>query len=206
MIYSLHTITLKIRFNRFNSGSAQPSLNRNFIYPIKVKVPLPSDQKKIAAVLTAIDAKIELKDPINPSWKRWRKPCTTTGWCSSTFPMRMANLQNRRRQNGLQHKPETGNPGGVGGWILVDWIASDKTGDWGKESEEGNYTLEVNCIRGTDINGLNGRGDIAAPIRFIHKNNKNKLLSAFDFIIEISGGSPTQSTGRMTFILEEVLA
>ncbi|MDP1635667.1 MAG: hypothetical protein Q8L69_13420, partial [Gallionellaceae bacterium] len=86
---------------------------------------------------------------------------------------------------------------------LSEWIASDKTGDWGKDSKEGNYTLQVDCIRGTDINGLNGAGRVAAPTRFILEKNKGKTLAPFDFVIEISGGSPTQSTGRMAFILTE---
>jgi type I restriction enzyme S subunit len=52
-------------FDRFNSGSAQPSLNRNFIYPIKIRVPKPPEQKAIAAVLGALDDKIELDRRMN---------------------------------------------------------------------------------------------------------------------------------------------
>ena len=52
-------------FDRFNSGSAQPSLNRNFIYPIPIRVPKPIEQKAIAAVLGALDDKIELNRRMN---------------------------------------------------------------------------------------------------------------------------------------------
>jgi len=52
-------------FDRFNSGSAQPSLNRNFIYPIPIRVPKPKEQKAIAAVLGALDDKIELNRRMN---------------------------------------------------------------------------------------------------------------------------------------------
>src|ERR1035441_8085966 len=41
-------------FDRYNSGSAQPSLNRNFIYPIPVRVPPITEQKAIAAVLGSL--------------------------------------------------------------------------------------------------------------------------------------------------------
>ena len=75
----------------------------------------------------------------------------------------------------------------------------------GKEEQEGNYTLQVDCIRGADINGLNGNGKIAAPNRFILEKNDHKLLAPFDLVIEISGGSPTQSTGRMAYITDDVL-
>lgn len=88
---------------------------------------------------------------------------------------------------------------------ISDWIRSDKAGDWGKETKQGNYTLQVDCIRGADINGINGKGNVDAPNRFILKKNDHKILAPFDFVIEISGGSPTQSTGRMAFITEHVL-
>ena len=52
-------------FDRFNSGSAQPSLNRNFIYPIPIRAPEPAEQKVIAAVLGALDDKIELNRRMN---------------------------------------------------------------------------------------------------------------------------------------------
>jgi type I restriction enzyme, S subunit len=50
-----------VRFEGHNSGSAQPSLNRNFIYPIPVRVPTDAgEQRAIAGVLRVIDNKIEL--------------------------------------------------------------------------------------------------------------------------------------------------
>ena len=52
-------------FERYNSGSAQPSLNRNFIYPIPIRVPEPAQQKAIAEVLGALDDKIELNRRMN---------------------------------------------------------------------------------------------------------------------------------------------
>jgi type I restriction enzyme, S subunit len=54
-----------IDFDRYNSGSAQASLNRNFIYPIPVCVPPLAEQKAIAAVLGALDDKIELNRRMN---------------------------------------------------------------------------------------------------------------------------------------------
>ncbi len=52
-------------FSRYNSGSAQPSLNRNFIAPIPICVPEPKEQRTIAAVLGALDDKIELNRRMN---------------------------------------------------------------------------------------------------------------------------------------------
>lgn len=47
-------------FQRFNSGSAQPSLNRNFIHPSPIEVPPLDEQRAIAGLLGALDDKIEL--------------------------------------------------------------------------------------------------------------------------------------------------
>ena len=52
-------------FKRYNSGSAQPSLNRNYIHPIPVKIPPLSEQKAIARILSSLDDKIELNQQMN---------------------------------------------------------------------------------------------------------------------------------------------
>tara|TARA_R110000868_G_scaffold228413_2_gene481423 strand:+ start:780 stop:1907 length:1128 start_codon:yes stop_codon:yes gene_type:complete len=49
-----------LNLSRFNSGSAQPSLNRNYIYPMEILVPPVAEQLEIASILGALDDKIEL--------------------------------------------------------------------------------------------------------------------------------------------------
>ena len=46
-------------FSSFNSGSAQPSLNRNHIHPMSVCIPERDEQRSIASVLGTLDDKIE---------------------------------------------------------------------------------------------------------------------------------------------------
>jgi len=54
--YLLQTLDLA----GYNSGSAQPSLNRNYIYGIKVVVPSRDEQDRIVEVLQAMDDRIDL--------------------------------------------------------------------------------------------------------------------------------------------------
>ena len=54
--YLLQTIDLA----SFNSGSAQPSLNRNFLYAISVKIPARLEQDGIVALLQSLDDRITL--------------------------------------------------------------------------------------------------------------------------------------------------
>ncbi|TCH97617.1 restriction endonuclease subunit S [Roseococcus sp. SYP-B2431] len=46
-------------FSSLNSGAAQPSLNRNFVHALTVKVPGPSEQAEIAERLAAYDDLVE---------------------------------------------------------------------------------------------------------------------------------------------------
>ncbi len=59
--YFLRTID----FSSYNSGSAQPSLNRNHIYLMPVKIPTLPEQKVIAHILGSLDDKIELNRRMN---------------------------------------------------------------------------------------------------------------------------------------------
>ncbi|MDM4015936.1 restriction endonuclease subunit S [Roseiconus lacunae] len=52
-------------FKRYCSGSAQPSLNRNYVHPIPVDVPPLREQKAIANILGSLDTKIELNRRMN---------------------------------------------------------------------------------------------------------------------------------------------
>jgi len=95
------------------------------------------------------------------------------------------------------------------GWSvekISSLIEQNKGGDWGKDVQVGNFTKKVSCIRGADINHIKGndtKSDL--PERYILEKNSHKLLSANDIVIEISGGSPIQSTGRAAMITEKTI-
>ena len=92
------------------------------------------------------------------------------------------------------------------GWrsnTIADWIENDANGDWGQSEPSGNYIVKVNCIRGADLPSLDGFKTNNSPVRFIHENKRHKILGSNDLIVEISGGSPTQSTGRISYVTSE---
>ncbi len=87
-----------------------------------------------------------------------------------------------------------------------DIIQTTLSGDWGQETPKGNYISEVYCIRGADIPDIKCGDKGKLPTRYIlEKNLKNKKLSENDLVVEISGGSPTQSTGRICLITRALL-
>jgi len=88
------------------------------------------------------------------------------------------------------------------GWFVgtfKELISDIKGGDWGNSSGS-DTSIKVNCIRGADIPAAIGQEIMKAPIRFIEMSNCKKCLAVGDLVVEISGGSPTQSTGRIIYV------
>lgn len=189
-----------------NSVSSYPSILPDDIGALKFIFPNLDIQKQIAKVLSDLDSKIDVNNKINTELEALTKTIYDYWFVQFDFPN--ANGKPYKASGGKMVYNKTLKKEIPEGWqdkTIADWIEKDKSGDWGKESKQGNYTEQVSCIRGADINGLNGNGVVKAPERFILEKNTHKLLEEGDLIIEISGGSPTQSTGRMAFITQETL-
>jgi len=188
-------------------GSIMLHLTKTFMEELVLSFPKSLNiQKSISKVLSDLDAKIELNNKINAELEAMAKLIYDYWFVQFDFS----------DENGKPYKSSGGKmvyneelkreiPEGWNVDSFSNWIANDKSGDWGKESEQGNYVNKVSCIRGADLNGLNGKGKVKSPTRYVLEKNSHKLLEIGDFIIEISGGSPVQSTGRMSFITEETL-
>lgn len=62
----IYYLLSQVDFNQFNSGSAQKSLNRNYVYPFKVWTTTNiHEQKTISAFLARLEKKIELNRQMN---------------------------------------------------------------------------------------------------------------------------------------------
>lgn len=87
-----------------------------------------------------------------------------------------------------------------------DLIEKIISGDWGKDAPSGNNTEMVYCIRGADIPEVRAGNKGKMPTRYIlPKNYAAKQLVDGDIVVEISGGSPTQSTGRAAAVSTALL-
>jgi type I restriction enzyme S subunit len=202
---------------KMTGGSTFPNLTRDNLNAYKLFLPKESSQLSINKFLRNIDSKIELNNRINVELEAMAKTLYDYWFVQFDFPMSKAYAEKIGKPE-LAGKPYKSSGGKMiyntelkreipEGWevkALGDWIEKEKAGDWGKESNQGNYQTLVSCIRGTDINGLHGKGNFNPPTRYILEKNQNKLLQANDIVIEISGGSPTQSTGRMAYFTESI--
>lgn len=172
---------------------------------LKIKLPSLKEQKAIAHILSTIDERIEVNNEINKKLEEMAEAIFKQWFVDFEFP----NEERKpyKSSGGEMVESEMGMiPAGwkVGTFReLTDIVLG---GDWGKEVAQGNYKKEVFCLRGADIPEIRC-GKYGAPAkRFIlEKNYVNKKLNNGDLVVEISGGSPTQSTGRITYINEEIL-
>ena len=199
LYYALKTSTYRKYIKPWASGTTVLHLNLQGMYDYELYYPENiNDQKKLAQILADIDAKISLNKQINQNLEALAKQLYDYWFVQFDFP----------DENGKPYKSSGGKmiwneqlkreiPKGWGICKLDEYILSDNTGDWGKDAISDGY-FEVGCIRGADILSL-----IDLPKRYI--KNEEKLLSEQDIVIEVSGGSPTQATGRSAYISQGVI-
>ncbi|WP_440858099.1 restriction endonuclease subunit S [Staphylococcus shinii] len=187
------------------SGSAQPKFNKTDFKNLEIEVPDEYNQHKIGKSLKIIDSKIEINKKIIANLEELSKTLFKRWFVDFEFPDENGNPY--KSSGGEMVDSELGEI--PEGWKIGHFSHFCKkpiAGDWGKEQKQGNYVKPVRVIRGADINDYSKGGKGKSPIRFIlQKNFDNKKLISGDIIVEISGGSPTQSTGRTLLINNKVL-
>lgn len=173
----------KGKIEGMGSGTTFKEVSGNTMKNILVNVPTDKKvQEKIASILGSIDDKIEENERINN------------------------NLE--QQAQALFKEWFINNPENIywSAGTFRELIQSTLNGDWGKETPTGNNIEKVYCIRGADIPEVKAGNKGKMPTRYIlPKNLANKKLEAGDIVVEISGGSPTQSTGRCTAITQSLL-
>jgi type I restriction enzyme S subunit len=174
--------------NNCVSGSALPRIVLKDFKEVSLRVPSRETQDKIVDILKSLDDKIEVNRRINENLEQ-QAQALFKSWFVDFEPFKDQPFV----ESELGMIPE--------GWRVAhydDIIETTISGDWGKEKPEGNYIHKVACIRGCDFqdikNGLRGK----TPERYIlEKNYQSKHFKDNDILVEISGGTPTVSTGRV---------
>lgn len=79
-------------------------------------------------------------------------------------------------------------------------------GDWGKDSQEAEHSVCVAIVRGTDMPDIKFGLIDGVPRRFVTpKKLESRRIVNGDIVIEVSGGSKTQSTGRSFYFSDNIL-
>ena len=193
-----------------------PMIARPVTYLRTIEIPLPPlpEQRAIAHILGTLDDKIELNRRMNQTLEEMAR-AIFQDWFVDFGPVR-AKLEGREPY--LPRElwdlfPDRMVDSEVGeipdGWevkafgeLLADVIG----GDWGNETPDPVNSERVSIIRGTDIPRLRNGGVGGTPQRYTtDKKAKRRMLQDGDIVIEVSGGSPTQSTGRSMIVTEDIL-
>ena len=164
------------------SGTVFGSVNRKDILGLEVNVVEYKEQQKIARFLSAIDEKIELNEHINKNLDEQARLLFRYWFIDAP-------------ESNSWKKGTFSN--------IIDLMIP---GDWGKDTPSGKHTEMVYCIRGADIPEVKAGNKGKMPTRYIlPQNYVNKHLVDGDVVVEISGGSPTQSTGRIAAVSQSLL-
>lgn len=196
-------------------GAAVPGFNLGQLREHKLLLPSLREQKNIASFLDDFDKKISLNHQINQTLEQMAQTLFKS-WFVDFDPVKAK--MNGEQPEGMDAAtaslfPENLVDTEVGelpeGWKFVPvGELLDKTigGDWGKEEPDEKHTEEVRIVRGTDIPKLHGGAIQSVPVRYVEsKKLKTRKLERGDIVIEVSGGSKDQPTGRSLFISDNIL-
>jgi len=163
-------------------SSGRQRVQTDVVQNLEIMVPDYEEQKRISGILKSLDDKIAANTEVNKNLEAQAQSIFKSWFIDAPESSSW----------------ETG--------TFSDIIDTMIAGDWGKDSPVGNNTEMVYCIRGADIPVVKSGNKGKMPTRFIlPKNYVAKHLVAGDVVVEISGGSPTQSTGRIASISQSLL-
>ena len=197
----MHSDYIQRYFELNATGSGMRyTLSLDTLESMPLLLPSLEEQKRIGEIFSSLDKKISINCEINQNLEALAKQLYDYWFVQFDFP----------NEEGKPYKSSGGAmvwneelqidvPKGWAVCRLNEFISKNNTGDWGADAPSTN-TIEVGCIRGADIIKLND-----LPKRHIKSSNTAKLLSNWDVVIEVSGGSPTQATGRSAYITPGVI-
>jgi len=196
---------MKTQYKNMSTGSAQPQLPIRDIRKLELLLPTLQEQKSIAHILSTLDDKIEVNKQINKTLENMAQAIFKQWFLDFEFPNEDG--EPYKSSGGEMVESELGMiPKGWEVGSFSDYISSMLGGDWGKDSPQGNFTQKVYCLRGADINDIVAGNKGKMPERYIiEKNLLKKKLNSGNLVVEISGGSPTQSTGRIAYVSNDLL-
>jgi type I restriction enzyme S subunit len=106
----------------------------------------------------------------------------------------------------LKVNSKTGLPEGWKMGKLGEFIKELISGEWGQDIPDSDFLERVICLRGTDLPDIKTGLLSRAPFRYLKKSKLEKVqVLNGDLIVEISGGTIGQSTGRIAYINQRVL-
>lgn len=196
-------------------GSAQPILNKSAFGTISFSAPNLREQLCIVEILRPLDDRITLLRETNKTLEAIAQAIFKS-WFVDFDPVR-AKMEGRQPE-GMDEAtaalfPDSFEESELGlvpkGWQFLPFgqlLEHTIGGDWGAETPDDKNNVRVAIVRGTDIPDLKAGANLRVPIRYTsQKKLTPRAIQSGDIIIEVSGGSKEQPTGRSLYISTELL-
>ena len=196
--------------------TVQTTINLKDLRALPIPIPPKDERRRISDFLCAIDDRIALLRETNATLEAMAQALFKS-WFVDFDPVHAK--QQGRAPEGMDAAtaalfPDSFEESELGmvpkGWTLRPFgqcLSHTIGGDWGSDVPDESNDTRVAIIRGTDIPDLQACSESRVPIRFTtQKKLKSRELKVGDIVIEVSGGSKEQPTGRSILITEEILA
>jgi type I restriction enzyme S subunit len=196
-------------------GATMPNLNTGILSAVPICLPPLLTQREIAAILDALDDRITLLRETNATLEAIAQALFKS-WFVDFDPVR-ARMEGRTPE-GMDEAtaalfPDSFEESELGfvprGWRLVRFgslLSHTIGGDWGGELPDEVNDSRVAIIRGTDIPDLRSGANSRVPIRYTSKKKlATRRLQDGDIVLEVSGGSKDQPTGRALYVTDGML-
>lgn len=199
-----------------SAGATRNALTKGMIEALEVPAPPLPEQKRIAHILGTLDDKIELNRRMNATLEGISRAIFKS-WFVDFDPVRQKAAGKQPVGMDAQTAalfPDSFEDSEIGevprGWktcTLDDYTELVIGGDWGDSEPSSEAPAACLCLRGADIPSLQAGGVGKLPTRYLkHGSLERRRLLPWDLVIEISGGSPTQSTGRPVLVTDGLIA
>lgn len=161
-------------------GTTFAEISGQIVKEVEILLPPLEEQRQIATILSSIDDKIELLHEQNKTLEELAQTLFRYYFIENPNP----SWQNVK---------------------LGDLVEETIGGEWGKENPIEDFKVPTYCFRGADIADLITGLPKKIPLRYIKKAKLEKIEpKSGDILLEISGGTETQSTGRAIYIDDNI--
>jgi type I restriction enzyme S subunit len=213
--YMLRSPLFRELLTRIASGTTISNLSQKTLSGLPIVLPSLDEQRAIAHILGTLDDKIELNRRMNETLEEMARSIFKS-WFVDFDPVR-AKAEGRQPE-GMSKEiaelfPDSFEESELGeipaGWEAVPiggFIKHVIGGDWGDETPSAKCTQSVAIIRGTDFARVRSGALDSIPRRFVQPSKfPQRRLEPGDVILEISGGTKKQPTGRSLLVTRGVL-
>ena len=203
LVNLLHTDYGQKKILSFANYVGVPALSQPLPNFRRIELELPDIEKQheIANIISTIDRKIALNRKRIATLEAMAKEIYDYWFVQFDFPD--AHGRPYKSSGGaMVYNPDLKReiPKGWEVKPLADAVKELNSGEWGSDACGESSSGQVHCLRGADMEDQSH-----LPVRYISERKADKLLNVGDIVIEMSGGSPTQATGRSCYVSQGLL-